>query len=117
MISLVASLIWAAAGALLYHFAIVPIMRNRTVLSRILPFDHRSRIAICYGLLPPGSSSAYYSIAEGDLSAINHADSALVELYGRSRVKNMNFHTTQAHSGELESILSSGRASPSRLSM
>ncbi|MEU9365645.1 hypothetical protein AB0D78_27950 [Streptomyces avermitilis] len=106
LVNLLASLIWAIAGVVAYRFVFLPVMRARTALSRLLPFDLRGKICICYGLLPPRPGTVYYTVAEGDLAAINTADSTLAGTYGRSRVQTMSFYSTEVRLGEIDNLLS-----------
>lgn len=105
-INLAASLIWAVVGAIFYRFAVIPLRRTRSSLSRTLPFDMKQPISICYGLIPPGPGTVYYSVAEGDLSAINYASNTLASMYGVDTVRTYSFHTTEMLLGDLTNILS-----------
>lgn len=84
----------------------MPIRRNRNILSRCLPFAVRDDITICYGLLPPRQGHVYYTVEEGDLAAIAYADSTLVGLYGRKRVKTINFQAVEVRLSEIRNLLS-----------
>lgn len=104
--NLIASAIWVIAGATAYRWLLVPLRRRRNVLSRCLPFVARNEITVCYGLLPPRQGHVYYTVEEGDLAAITYADSNLVQLYGRKRVKTINFQSVEVRLSDIRNLLS-----------
>lgn len=106
MVNLLSSLLWLAIGALIYRFVVVPLQRSRTALSRLLRFQPGKRITICYGIIPPNAGSIYYTVAEGDLAAINHVHGTLAAYFGNERIRTMNFHAVQGSLSSLSNVVS-----------
>jgi hypothetical protein len=106
-VNVAASIAFAIAGVLTYRFIYLPLLRRSNILARSLPFDFSSKsITISYGLVTPSPGSVYYTVEEGDLSAINFAVNAFAATFGRERVTTVNCYVAEAHLSQITNILS-----------
>lgn len=105
-VNLLSSLLWLVVGAAIYRLVITPLQQRRTVLSRLLRFRSSEGVTICYGIIPPHRGSVYYTVAEGDLAAINHAYSALAASFGYNRVRAVSHQTAHGNLSGLPNVVS-----------
>ena len=102
IINLISSIMFSILVGVSYRYLYLPYRRRTNVLSRLSPLDFTSDpVYLCYGLIPPDTTSKDFTVAQGDLSAITLGYRVLVENYGRERVRIQNCMVTEPHLHEV----------------
>ncbi len=105
-LSIIASVIFSILGALLYRYLYLPYRRRTNALSRLSPIDFsKNPVYLCYGLISPSDAGKYYTVDQGDLSAIALGYQVLVENYGQERIRIRNCMATEPLLSEVSNVL------------
>lgn len=101
----IAATVICAVSSVVGTLAAQAILSRFRPLARATGFRARDRAAVSYGLVPP-AAGGYYSVEEGDLSAISRVYAATTQIIRKDRVSLINHIDMEGHLATCDHIVS-----------